>query len=91
MLDNPRRSLCTKSELSHFEGVESDKEGSSLASAPESYEHKNFKFGGTIGWASNPATWPGVMNWNARCVLIQIGLCTITTEFSSETRVIGQF
>jgi len=35
----------------------------------------------TTGWTNNPATWPGVINWNVRGYLILIGPPTITAEF----------
>jgi len=71
--DSQRGSLCTRSEVSHFESVGYDKEGSSSAGA------------------SDPAAWPGVMNWNVRGYLIQIGPPTITTEISPKPRVRGRF
>jgi len=92
MPDIQRGSLCTRNEVSHFESVESDKEGSSSAGASDgSYEHEKSKFAGTIGWTNNPATWcqscppatwPAVMNRNVRGYLIQIGPPTITTTFA---------
>jgi len=92
MPDSQRGSVCTRSQVSHFESVESDKEESSSAGASdEPYEHENSKFAGTIEWTNRPATWPGVINRNVRGYLIQIGPPTITTEISPETRVIGRF
>jgi len=80
MPDSYRGSLSTRSEVSHFEGVESDKEGSSLAGASDkSYEHENSTFAEAIGWTNNPATWPGVMNQDVRGYLIQIWPSTVTT------------
>jgi len=48
MPDSQRRSLFTRSGVSHFESVESDKEGrSSSGASDESYEYENSKFAGT--------------------------------------------
>ena len=68
MPDSQRGSLCTRSEVSHFERVESKEGSSSAAASDESYEHENSQFAGAIGWTNNPATWPDVMNRNVRVV-----------------------
>jgi len=92
MPHSQRGSLRTGSVVGHFESVTPDKEGSSLAAAPdECHEHENSKFGETTGWTNDPATWPRVMNRNVRGYLIKIGPSTFTTEFSPETRVAGRF
>jgi len=57
--DNQSGSLRTRSEISHCEIIESDKERSRSASASdESYVQENSKFYWTIGWTNDPATWP---------------------------------
>jgi len=48
MPDSQSGSFCTRSEISHFEIVESDKEGSYNAS-DEAYEDESSKFVRTIG------------------------------------------
>jgi len=88
---HPWGSLCTSEVKVISKVLGLTKEGRRAGASDESYEHKNSKFAGTIGWTNDPATWPGVMNRNVRGYLLQIGLPTITTEFSSETKVIGQF
>ena len=56
--DSQRGSLCTRTEVSHFESVEYTKKGSSSAGAfADSYEHENSKVAGSIGWTNDPATW----------------------------------
>jgi len=60
-------SLCTGSEISHFEIVESDK----ASASDEACEDENSKFVGTIGLPNDSASWPVFMRRNVRNYLTQ--------------------
>jgi len=81
MPDIQSGSLCTGSDISHFEIAESHKEGtSSVNASDEACEDENSKIVGTNGSTNDPATWSGVMCRNVRGSLARIGPPTITTE-----------
>jgi len=75
-------SLCTESEISHFEIVESNKAGAS----DEACEDENSKFVGTVGLPNDSATWPVFMSRNVRNYLTQRDEPpTVTSQKKSST------
>jgi len=74
-------SLCTRSEIIHFEIVESSKkEARPLVHLMRLARTKIQRIFRTIGSTNDPATWPGVMSRKVRGYLAQRRPLTITTK-----------